>query len=225
MDIEKLIPLIRKKNSKCKIILDSSQSVGHIKIDVQKLDPDFLFFSGHKMFSLTGVGVLYIKELNYKFMQPFIVGGGYKKNINENKVDKNSDFECGTLNVPSIISLGSAIKYINKIGIEEQERYIYELTRYLYDNLLSIKEVVFKKGIANCKCALGYGIISFSIEGIKSKDICQILDDYNIVVRCNEFCNELEDKDFIRISLQIYNNKTDIDKLIKIIKYIIENNK
>lgn len=222
MDIEKIVPLIRQKNPDCKIVLDSSQSVGRIKIDVQKLDVDFLFFSGHKLFSLSGVGVLYVKDPNYKLMRPFIVGGGFNSNIEENKVKGFNDFECGTQNASSIISLGSAIKYINKIGIEKQERYIFELTRYLFDRLTSIKQIIFNKGIAKCKCVLGFGILSFAIEGIKSKDVCQILDDYDIVARCGEFCNDLKDNDFIRVSLQIYNNKDDIDKLIKVLIHIIE---
>lgn len=199
MNIESLIKRIREKNKTCKIILDASQSIGHILVDVQKLDVDFLFFSAHKMFSITGCGVLYIK-------------------------DNDLFTETGTIDSMSIISLGSAIKYINNIGIKKIENYIYSLTRYLYDELLKIDNVEFNLGIAKCKCALGYGIISFRLNNISNIELSNILDDYNIIVRSNNFCNNLSDNDYIRVSIHIYNNKEDIDKFIKLIKYI-ENNK
>ena len=195
VNIKYLSKQIKLKNDNCKIILDASQSVGHIEIDVQKLDIDFMYFSGHKMFSLPGIGVLYTQNCN------------------------NKNYEVGTLNIPGILSLNTAIDYINDIGIKNIEQYIYKLTRYLFDELSKLKGIIFNNGIAKAKCAVGFGIISFKFENTNTSDIMQVLDDYNIVVRGGNFCNSAND-DYIRVSLHIYNNKEDINKLINVLKYI-----
>lgn len=220
MDINKIVPLVKEKNKDCKIILDASQSIGHIKVDVQELNVDFMYFSGHKMFALQGSGVLYVKKENYKLLNPFIVGGG--NNNEEKDISNYSVFESGTPNIPGIISLGSAIKYINVIGINKIEEYIYMLTRYLYEELLKIKEVDFNKGIDKCKCAIGYGILSFKIKAISTSDISEIMDEYGVIIREGNFCNASNNDNYIRVSLHVYNTKEDIDKFIKVIKYIIK---
>lgn len=198
MNIKELIKRIREKNNNVKVVLDASQSISHIKVSVKDLDVDYLYFSGHKMFAPTGIGILYTKNEEYK------------------------KIEEGTPNILGIIGLGSAIDFINSIGIQNIEDYIYNLTRYLYDNLLNINGILFNKGIHTCKCKLGYGIISFKHNKVSSEEINEILNYYKIYVRSNNFCQKDQD-DFIRISLNIYNTKNDIDKLIKVLKSIVDN--
>lgn len=220
MNLETLTSLIKEKNKMCKIVIDASQSIGHIKVDVQRLNIDFLYFSGHKMFALPGSGILYVRKENYQDLIPFRVGGG-QHNLNETAFNYR-DFECGTLNIPGILSLGSAVNYINHLTIEKIEQYVYCLTRYLYNSLVEIKDLEFNKGIAKCKCALGYGIISFKFLKISTSDVIEILNEYNIIVRGGNFCNTSNRDDFIRISLHIYNNEEDIDKLVKVLNYIMK---
>ncbi|MBP3840521.1 MAG: aminotransferase class V-fold PLP-dependent enzyme [Bacilli bacterium] len=198
MNIKELVKRIKEKNHNTKIVLDASQSIGHIKVDVKDLDIDYMYFSGHKMFATTGIGVLYSKGRDFK------------------------EYEKGTPNILGIISLGSAIEYINKIGISNIEDYIYKLTRYLYDQLLNIEKINFNKGISTCKCLLGYGIISFRLNEITSDELNDILNDYKIYVRGSNFCQVGQDN-YIRVSLNIYNTKSDVDKLIKVIKHIVNN--
>ncbi len=197
VNIKYLSEQIKLKNGNCKIILDASQSIGHINVDVQNLGIDFMYFSGHKMFSLPGIGILYSKECD------------------------NTNYETGTLNIPGILSINTAINYINSIGIKNIEEHLYELTRYLFDNLSKLKGIIFNNGIAKAKCAVGFGIISFKFEDVSTSDIMQVLDDYNIIVRGGSFCNSGND-DFIRVSLHIYNSKEDIDKLMVVLNSIIQ---
>lgn len=198
MNIKHLIKKIREKNSEVKIVLDASQSISHIKVSVKELDVDYLYFSGHKMFAPTGIGILYTKH------------------------EKYNNIEQGTLNILGIVGLGSALDYINSIGIQNIENHIYNLTRYLYDNLVNITGIVFNKGIHNCKCKLGYGILSFKHNKISSEELNEILNYYKIYVRSNNFCQKGQDE-YIRISLNIYNNKNDIDKFIKVLTHTIDN--
>jgi len=195
MNIPELITRIREKNPNSKIVLDASQSIGHINVSVADLDVDYLYFSGHKMFATTGIGILYSKEANIKVL------------------------EFGTPNILGIISLGASIDYINSIGINNIDDHIYGLTRYLYERLLEIPGIEFNKGIHTCSCKLGYGIISFKHIKIPSEEINEVLNNYGIYVRSNNFCQKGQD-DFIRVSLQVYNTRKDIDKLIHVLELI-----
>ena len=197
MGIKELCTRIREKNPNTKIVLDASQSIGYIPVSVKDLDVDFLYFSGHKMFAPTGVGVLYARGAYYK------------------------DYENGTPNIMGIVGLGSAIDYIKGIGIKRIENYVFHLTRYLYEKMLKIEGIEFNKGIDTCKCVLGYGIITFKHSQISSEEINEMLNYYKIYVRSNHFCQKGQDQ-YIRISLSIYNTKKDIDKLIKVLETVTQ---
>lgn len=225
-NIEFLIEQIKEKNPLALVCLDASQSAGHIGIDVKTLNPDFLYFSGHKMFSSTGVGVLYVKKDIQKIMRPFMIGGGFNKEepVTDTLTDiKRSPnyFECGTLNIPAIISLGSAIDFIMGLDINEVSIRLFELTRYLYEKLRLINEIEFDKGIDKCSCQLGFGIISFSVQGISASELGDILADYGIYVRTGRHCLAKSAEETIRVSLQIYNTTSEIDTFVETIKEII----
>ena len=226
MDINLIVPRIRAVNPNCKIVLDCSQSIGHINVDMKKLDVDFAYFSGHKMFADTGIGICYVRQNNFKELFPYKVGGGMK--VDDLKLDTVPNgykmLESGTKNISGIISLGKAIDYINGIGIPLIEKYILYLTRYLYDSLKNIPNIEFEKGIDRCSCKLGFGILTFKVNGIQSSEIGEVLSDYGIYVRTGDFCKSTNNEDWIRISLHIYNSKQDIDKLIKVLMYILSEN-
>jgi cysteine desulfurase/selenocysteine lyase len=196
MGIEDLSRRIREKNPNIKIILDASQSIGHIDVNVDNLDIDFLFFSGHKTFAPTGIGVLYARGEKYQ------------------------NFEEGTPNIMGIVGLGAAIDYINNLGIDNIESHIFHLTRYAYDQLREIDGIEFNKGIDTCKCQLGYGIISFKHKSVSSEEINELLNYYKIYVRSSSFCQEGQNE-YIRISLHVYNTRKDIDKFIKVLNATI----
>ncbi len=107
------------------VIVDASQSIPHMKIDVQDLDADFVVFSGHKMFAPLGIGVLYGKEKLLNNMNPFLMGGDMIEYVYEQDTTfapLPNKFEAGTQNVEGVVGLGAAIDYINKVGYDNIEK-------------------------------------------------------------------------------------------------------
>ncbi len=223
--IKDIIKKVRSINPQIKILVDAAQSVPHMRVDVQDLDCDFLVFSGHKMMAETGIGVLYGKKEVLQNLDPFMFGGGMVKDVFLNKTefaDLPYKFEAGTPNISGIISLGNAIDYLEKIGMKNVEKHEKELTNYCLKKLEKIKglEVYGPNDLSK-----RIGVISFNISGVHAHDVSQILGDMGICVRAGHHCamplhKKLRIPASVRASFYIYNEKTDIDKLIKGIKKV-----
>lgn len=222
-NIEKIISIAKK--NKIPVLVDGAQAPGHIKINVQKLDCDFYCFSGHKMLGPTGVGVLYGKQKWLEKLSPYKGGGEMIKNVSLEKVsfaEPPHKFEAGTPNICGIIALKEAIKYINKIKIEEINKYEKKLLVHAYDKLSKIKEIKFV-GTSKNKAP----IISFTVEKCHHYDIGQMLDNFGIAVRTGHHCTQpimqsMNINGTIRISFSLYNNKQEINFFYKKIKEIIK---
>ena len=130
-NVKKIIEYAHKKGAI--VVVDGSQSIPHMKIDVQELDADFFVFSGHKMLAPLGIGVLYGKKEILEKMSPFIMGGDMIEYVYEQETtfaQLPNKFEAGTQNVEGVIGLGSAIDYIQKIGYDEIEKIEKEINSY-----------------------------------------------------------------------------------------------
>jgi len=199
------------------VLVDAAQAVQHIQIDVQKLDVDFLVFSGHKMYGPTGVGVLYGKEDLLNAMPPYQGGGDMIKEVTFEKTTYNElpfKFEAGTPNIEAGICLNEAIDYINSIGLENIEAYEHDLLQYATEKLAEIPGMRFI-GTAEKKCS----VISFVIDGTHPYDVGVILDKLGIAVRTGHHCAQPVMDRFgipgtIRASLAVYNTKEEIDLLV-----------
>jgi len=202
------------------VCIDGAQLVPHRKVDVKKIDCDFLAFSGHKMCGPTGIGVLYGKKELLNNLIPTNVGGGMNESFdNEFEVvykDLPNRLEAGTPNIAGAIGLASAIDYLNSIGMEKIELYETNLRKYLIDKLIKLSYI----DIINLESESG--IVSFNIDGIFSQDVAFYLNKYNICVRAGNHCakilkNETGVKNSIRVSLYFYNTYEEIDKLIELL--------
>ncbi len=202
------------KNKKIKLILDAAQSASHKKIDVKKMNIDYLAFSGHKIFGPTGIGILYAKKENLENNDPLYYGGDMIKSVTKENFEYNklpNKFESGTPNISGAIGLGESIEFVNEIGIKNINKKINELTSYAMKELSKIKNIKIYGG--------SNGIISFNLEGIHSHDVAEILNQEGICIRAGHHCcmplmNYLGINSCARISIQYYNNKSDIDKCI-----------
>ena len=219
---KELVKLARENNALS--VVDATQSVPHIKVDVKDLDCDFLVFSGHKMLGPTGIGVLYGKKNLLEKMPPFSFGGGMIKNVsfeNSEFADLPEKFESGTQNIADVLGLAEAIKYLEKIGMDNIEKWEHELRNYLLIELDKIKGVE----IYNPKKSSG--IVSMNIKGIHPHDIASMLDEDGIAVRAGHHCcmplmKKLGLNGTIRVSFYIYNTFEDIDKFVEAVKKIKE---
>lgn len=216
-EINKIRDIINNKS--IYFVVDGAQSAGHIKVDVEESNIDFYAFSGHKMYADTGVGVLYAKKELLEKMRPFKYGGGMNDTYTIEEYSLKQvpyKFDAGTVNISGILSLKAAVEYINNIGIDNITNYISNLSNFLYENLKNIKNIKIYNDNFHT------GIMIFNIDKVFSQDLSVFLNKYNICVRSGNHCSKLL-KDFIltsntcRISLNIYNTKEDILKLIEVL--------
>ena len=221
--IEEIIKAVKKINPDIKVLVDAAQSVPHIKVDVQDLDCDFLAFSGHKMMASTGTGILYGKEELLKEMRPFLYGGEMVEAVSTKGIDISElpfKFEAGTPDIAGIISLGAAIDYLEKVGMDEVQQHERALMVYCLEQMERIDGIIIY-GPKNIKDRSG--VISFNINGIHRHDIAQILGDMGICIRAGMHCamplhTRLGVASIARASFYIYNDKKDVDKLVEGIK-------
>ena len=206
-------------------LVDAAQSIPHTKIDVKKIDCDFLVASGHKLYAPTGVGFLYAKKEILKTMSPYQTGGDMILSVSFEKTIFNDlpyKFEAGTGNIADVIGLGTAIEYINAIGLKNIEEYEKELLKYATKELLKIDGLKII-GTEKEKTA----IISFVFDNIHPHDIGTFLDVDGIAIRTGHHCAEPTIKEFnipatSRVSFAFYNTKEEVDKLVASLKRIVK---
>ena len=180
-NIQKIIEYAHKKGAI--VIVDASQSIPHMKIDVQKLDCDFLVFSGHKMLSPLGIGVLYGKQELLENMTPFLMGGDMIEYVYEQDTTfapLPNKFEAGTQNVEGVIGLGAAIDYIQNIGYNKLQEIENEVVGYAIEEL---KKIDYLSLYLTPNLKNHTGVISFNIKGIHPHDTASILDQEGVCVR------------------------------------------
>ncbi len=209
------------------LILDSAQSIAHQNIDVNELDVDFMAFSSHKMYGPTGIGVLYGKQKYLEKMEPFKTGGGMILEVFKDHAtwaDTPTRFEAGTPPVAEAIGLGAAVDFIDSIGFEKIHKIENELKEYLLLSLSQIDNLI----IHHDKSPNAGAVVSLSIEGIHGHDIAQYLGDHNICVRAGHHCTHIFHRDVlkvnstVRVSLGVYNTKSDISIFAERLKEAIE---
>lgn len=204
-----------------KVLVDGAQAIAHAEVDVQALDCDFYAFSGHKIFSPTGIGVLYGKRALLDAMPPYQGGGDMIKVVSFSGTEFNElpyKFEAGTPNIAGAIGLAAGIDYVSDIGIANIAKHEQELLDYATEKMLAIDGLRII-GTAEHKAS----IISFEIDGVHASDLGTLLDHQGVAIRVGHHC-AMPVMEFFgvsattRASLAFYNNKADIDALVTALK-------
>ena len=217
-NVKKIIKYAHKKGAV--VIVDASQSIPHMKIDVQDLDADFLVFSGHKMLAPLGIGVLYGKREILNKMTPFLMGGDMIEYVYEQDTTfapLPNKFEAGTQNVEGVIGLGAAIDYIENLGYDKIQEIEHEVISYARQELSKLDYLTLYTTPNEEKHS---SVISFNINGVHPHDVASILDSEGVCVRSGNHCAQplmrfLGIDSTCRASFYIYNTKDDVDKLVK----------
>ena len=217
-NVKKIIKYAHKKGAV--VIVDASQSIPHMKIDVQDLDADFLVFSGHKMLAPLGIGVLYGKREILNKMTPFLMGGDMIEYVYEQDTTfapLPNKFEAGTQNVEGVIGLGAAIDYIENLGYDKIQEIEHEVISYARQELSKLDYLTLYTTPNEENHS---SVISFNIKGVHPHDVASILDSEGVCVRSGNHCAQplmrfLGVDSTCRASFYIYNTKEDVDKLVK----------
>lgn len=219
--IEEIIRLSHAKNAV--VIVDASQAVQHMRIDVKALDCDFLAFSGHKMLGPTGIGVLYGKQDLLNRMEPVEFGGDMNDNVDKYAADWKDlpyKFESGTMPIAEVIGLGAAVDYWNTHSMKEMEDHVRRLWVYTISQLKEMPDLDLYNPNADT------GIISFNIKGVHSHDASTFFAEKNVCLRAGHHCAQLLIKWLgieacLRASFYFYNTFADCDRFVDSVKEAI----
>lgn len=223
-DVYHLVKKIKSTNPSIKIMLDAAQSLPHQPVNFHELNVDFAAFSGHKMLGPMGIGGLYLKEDILETLEPFLVGGGMIKEVNQDKstwANLPDRFDAGTPNVAGAVGLAAACQYLKQIGMLNIREHEQQLTIYGLDQLQDLE----KQGIVTLYGSRDpekrAGILTFNITSVHAHDVAQILDrEYGIAIRSGHHCNQILHTKLnlpatCRASFYLYNTKEEIDLLLK----------
>jgi len=199
------------------VLVDGAQAVAHGRVDVQALGCDFYAFSGHKLFGPAGIGVLYGREPILKALPPYQAGGGMIRSVTfdgTQYADVPARFEAGTPHVAGAVALGCAIDYVNAIGPDDVAAYERDLVDYATAALAELPAV----RIIGAPVHRG-AILSFVVDGVHPHDVATLLDREGVAVRAGHHCcqplmTRLGLAATVRVSIALYNDRSDVDALV-----------
>lgn len=221
------IPELVKRARACGavILMDAAQSAPHMPIDVQKLDVDFVAFSGHKMLAPMGIGVLYGKQELLEKMPPFLTGGEMIETVScydAVYAELPHKFEAGTVNAGGAVGLAAAIDYLESYGMDTLHAVEQELTAYLFRGMNAIPHVHV---LGSQREDNHTGIVSFTVDQVHPHDISEVLSSDGMDIRAGHHCaqplhDHLGIHSTARASLMFYNTREEIDRFLESVSNI-----
>ena len=236
-NVEEIGKIIKEYNKDIVYVVDGTQAVAHIPVDVKKIQADFYAFSSHKMYGPDGVGVLYISKKIQHLIKPVKAGGGTVKDV---AITREKDFdiispdydnslsilEGGTPNTSNIIGLSKAVGFILSNGWKDIRNHEVILMNKILNGLSSFDEVTIY-GPENIDEKIG--LISFSLRDLDTKELSDYLSSKNICIRYGSHCAFPLAEEFgnetLRVSIGIYNTEEDIDIFLQEVKFFLDKKK
>ncbi len=222
-DLTKIYEMKRRLSPSAKFLVDGSQSVPYMKVDMKEIKCDFFVFSGHKMMGPTGIGVLWGKKEILEEMSPFMYGGEMISEVRFEESKWNElpwKFEAGTPNMEGMVGLGAAVDYLNFLGIKNVWEHEQELIKYTLEKGLELEEKNWIKIYGPKDYKERGGMFTFNVNGAHAHDAAQILDSFGIAVRSGQHCGapiteKLGVLATVRASFYVYTTKEEIDFLFE----------
>ena len=208
------------------LIIDAAQSVARLPVDVNELGCDALAFGAHKMYGPEGIGALYVSERLRPHLKPLLYGGGMVNEVLDDDIRYADDvrlFEAGSPNVGGAVGFAAACEFLTSLGLENVRQHELELTTKLVNELGELPRVKIHSPNPSLRRV---GVVSFSIDGVHSHDVAQLLTDQGIAVRAGYHCAApltrcLDQGGTVRVSFGVYNSSTDVDRLIAGLKVVL----
>lgn len=215
--VQQMIARVRAVRPDMIILVDAAQAIAHMPIDVQAWDCDFLAFSGHKLYGPTGVGVLYGKRTWLESLPPYMGGGDMIRTVTLEKTTFNDipyKFEAGTPNIEGVLALAPAIAFVESLGwsaiMAHEQALLAQATQALQqiDGLRIIGTAAHKEAV-----------VSFIVDGVHPSDMATLLGYEQICLRASHHCAQPVMQRYqvpatVRASFAVYNQSSDIDKLV-----------
>ena len=220
--LDEIIPLAHQFGAR--VVVDAAQAAPHLKIDVKRLDVDFLAFSGHKMLGPTGVGVLFGKQELLNSMEPIELGGEMNEEVGKFQSvwkDAPYKFEAGTMPIASVIGLAKAIEYLKNVNLEEIENHTKRIRNYAYQQLKKIDGIVIYNPTSDSS------IIAFNIKNVHPHDAASYFAEKKVALRAGHHCAQLiikwlQIEACLRASFYLYNTFEDADQLVQTAKAAVK---
>ncbi len=206
------------------VVLDASQAVPQMPVDVAASGADFLAFTGHKAVGPTGIGVLWGRRAVLEQLPPFLGGGEMIRTVTMERstyAGIPSRFEAGTPPIVEAVGLGAAVDYLGHVGMDRVRAHEEAITRYLLEGLGSVRGVTV---LGPAQAAGRGGAVSFELDQVHPHDVAQLLDSRGIAVRAGHHCAKPAHARFgvqssARASSYLYTTPGEIDALIEGLEY------
>ncbi len=214
-------PIIaRARSVGATVVVDGSQAVPHMPVNVQDMDCDFYAFSGHKMLGPTGIGILYGKLDLLNAMPPFLTGGDMITSVTFERATWNDPplkFEAGTPSFVEAIGLGAAVDYLSALGMDAVRAHERAIVEYALERM---SEVPGARIFGPTDPAIRGGVLTFTLNGIHPHDLATLLDREGIAIRAGHHCAQplhirLGVNATARASFYVYTEAREIDALIE----------
>ncbi len=202
------------------VVVDGSQAVPQIPVDLRAIDADFYAWTGHKAYGPTGVGVLHGRKALLDEMPPFIAGGHMIASVSLEKGTRWAEipakFEAGTGAVAEVIGLGAAIDFLSRIGMDTVREHESDLAAYALERLTALPGLHVQGPL---DAADRGALVSFTLDGIHPHDIAEILGAQGVCIRAGHHCAQPLMKRFgvgatSRASFAVHNSREDVDRLV-----------
>jgi cysteine desulfurase/selenocysteine lyase len=201
------------------VLVDGSQAVPHLPVDVREIDADFYAWTGHKAYGPTGIGVLHGRRSLLEAMPPFLGGGSMISRVELHQsryAEPPARFEAGTSAIAEGIGLGTACEFLGAIGMDHVREHGADVAAYAVERLGAVPGLALH-GPADP--ALRAPLCSFSIEGVHPHDVAEILGRDNICVRAGHHCAQplmrrLGVSATSRASFALHSTREDVDRLV-----------
>jgi cysteine desulfurase/selenocysteine lyase len=206
------------------VVVDASQAVPQLPVDVVASGADFLAFTGHKAVGPTGIGVLWGRREVLEALPPFLGGGEMIETV---RMDRSTyagiphKFEAGTPPIVEAIGLGAALDYLGHLGMESVHAHERAITAYALEGLHSVQGLTV---LGPLDATERGGAIAFELEGVHPHDVSQVLDSRGIAVRAGHHCAKPAHARFgvqssTRMSSYLYTTPAEIDALVEGLEY------